>query len=67
MRHHGDPATTTTAGETCSFNCCISLCMRPHDPLRSRGGEHFVKEVGYHVAYSVEGVATVSLPLTGPK
>lgn len=38
MKHYGDSATRTTVGETCSFHCCISLCIHSYE--WSRGGEH---------------------------
>lgn len=44
MLHHERPA-TSSAVKTCSFNCCISLCMHAHDPQRRGGRVHFVLEV----------------------
>lgn len=40
MQHRGDQAPRTTAGETCSFNCCISLCIHSYDSVWRRWGEH---------------------------
>lgn len=58
MHNCGDQTTRTTAGETCSFNSCISLCVHSYDPVRSSGGqEPLLKKMS--IISSIKGVVTV--------